>query len=147
MGIHDDDPNTPNKAFAPEGWHVPTDAEWTTLENYLIANGYNYDGTTTENKIAKAMASTTGWNSSTNTGAVGNDQSLNNSSGFNVFPEGMRLSDGYFFNEGIFAVFFSSTEFNTFGAWNRGLTIDISRLGREGNQKRDGLSVRLVKDN
>ena len=32
MGIHDTDPNTPNKEFAPEGWHVPTDAEWTTLE-------------------------------------------------------------------------------------------------------------------
>jgi uncharacterized protein (TIGR02145 family) len=59
-GIHDTDPNTPNKEFAPEGWHVPTDAEWTTLENYLIANGYNYDSTTTGNKIAKAMASTTG---------------------------------------------------------------------------------------
>ena len=40
------------------------------------------------NKIAKAMASTTGWNSSTDTGAPGNDQSLNNSSGFNAFPEG-----------------------------------------------------------
>lgn len=85
MGIHDNDPNTPNKEFAPEGWHVPTDAEWTTLENYLIANGYNYDGTTTDNKIGKAMASTTGWNSSTKTGVVGNDQSLNNSSGFNAF--------------------------------------------------------------
>mgnify|MGYP001442016410 CR=1 FL=1 len=36
MGIHDTDPNTPNKEFAPEGWHVPTDAEWTTLENHLI---------------------------------------------------------------------------------------------------------------
>ena len=48
MGIHDTDPNTPNKEFAPEGWHVPSDAEWTTLENYLIANGYNYDQTTTE---------------------------------------------------------------------------------------------------
>ena len=60
-GIHDNDPNTPNKEFAPEGWHVPTDAEWTELENYLIANGYNYDGTTEGNKIAKAMASTTGW--------------------------------------------------------------------------------------
>ena len=64
-GIHDTDPNTPNKEFAPEGWHVPTDAEWTTLEEYLIASGYNYDGTTTGNKIAKAMASNTGWNSST----------------------------------------------------------------------------------
>ena len=82
MGIHDTDPNTPNKEFAPEGWHVPTDAEWTTLEEYLIANGYNYDGTTTGNKIAKAMASTTGWFSSTETGAPGNDQSLNNEQWF-----------------------------------------------------------------
>ncbi len=54
----------------------------TTLDNHLIANGYNYDGTTTESKIAKAMASTTGWNSSTVTGAPGNNQSLNNDSGF-----------------------------------------------------------------
>ena len=58
-GIHDNDPNTPNKEFAPLGWHVPTDAEWTTLEEHLIANGYNYDGTTTGNKIAKSMASNT----------------------------------------------------------------------------------------
>ncbi|MDD4729737.1 MAG: FISUMP domain-containing protein, partial [Dysgonamonadaceae bacterium] len=41
--------------LAPTGWHVPTDAESTTLENYLIANGFNYDGTTTGNKIAKSM--------------------------------------------------------------------------------------------
>ena len=97
-GIHDTDPNTPNKEFAPEGWHVPTDAEWTTLEEYLIASGYNYDGTTTGNKIAKAMASNTGWNSSTNTGAIGNDQSLNNSSDFNAFPEGYRYSNGSFYH-------------------------------------------------
>ncbi len=96
MGIHDTDPNTPNKEFAPEGWHVPTDAEWTELENYLIANGYNYDGTTTGNKIAKAMASTTGWNSLTTVGAVGNDQSRNNSSGFNAFPVGYRNGEGLF---------------------------------------------------
>jgi len=73
MGIHDNDPNTPNKEFAPEGWHVPSHAsntlfshenDWDFLEYHLIRNGYNYDGTTTGNKIAKAMASTTGWNSS-----------------------------------------------------------------------------------
>ena len=51
VGIHDNDENTPNKEFAPEGWRRPTDTDWTTLENYLIANGYNYDATTTENKI------------------------------------------------------------------------------------------------
>ena len=69
MGIHDTDDSTPNKEFAPEGWHVPSNTEWITLEEHLIANGYNYDGTTTGNKIGKAMASTTGWTSSTLLGA------------------------------------------------------------------------------
>jgi len=39
MGVHDNDPNTPNKEFAPTGWHVPTNQEWLTFENYLISNG------------------------------------------------------------------------------------------------------------
>jgi len=74
MGIHDTDPDTPNKEFAPDAWHVPSDAEWTTLENHLIANSYNYDQTNTGNKIAKSMASNTGWVfSSTEIGAVSND--------------------------------------------------------------------------
>jgi uncharacterized protein (TIGR02145 family) len=149
MGIHDNDPNTPNKEFAPEGWHVPTDAEWTTLETYLIANGYNYDGTTTGNKIAKAMASTTGWNSSTNTGAIGNDQSLNNSSDFNAFPEGNRNTSGSFYFEGGHAIFWSSTEFDTYDAWSRYLVSNFSNLNRSDSyfDKRRGFSVRIVKDN
>ena len=147
MGIHDTDPNTPNKEFASEGWHVPSDAEWTTLEEYLIANGYNYDDTTTENKIAKAMSSTTGWDSTTDLGAIGNDQSLNNSSGFNAFPEGFRFNDGSFNGEGYSAVFWSSTEDNSINAWNRGLTYYFSFLDRGlSGYKRYGFSVRFVRD-
>ena len=146
MGIHDTDPNTPNKEFAPEGWHVPTDAEWTTLENYLIANGYNYDGTTTENKIAKAMASNTGWNSSPEAGAVGNNQSTNNSSYFNAFPEGTRFSDGSFNNEGYNAIFWSSTEDDPDNAWYRFLNFNSSVLYRYGDYKQVGFSVRFVRD-
>ena len=146
MGIHDTDPNTPNKEFAPEGWHVPSDAEWTTLEEYLIANGYNYDGTTTGNKIGKAMASTTGWYSSTSTGAVGNDQSLNNSSGFNVFPEGIRSIDGMFLSEGTDAFFWSSTEGSTGYAWSRALNNSFSEFTRLNFLKRFGFSVRFVRD-
>ena len=150
MGIHDaaslSDASL-RKAFAPEGWHVPTDAEWTTLENYLIANGYNYDGTTTGNKIAKAMASTTGWNTSTVTGAVGNDQSLNNSSGFNGFPEGTRNYFGSFSNnEGNQAIFWSSTEEDVYNVWDRYLSYKNSYLYRTNDNKRDGFSVRFVRD-
>ena len=149
IGKHDDDPNTPNKEFAPEGWHVPSDAEWTTLENHLIANGYNYDGTTSGNKIAKAMSSITGWNSSTELGAIGNDQSLNNSSGFNAFPEGCRVggvseTDGFFF-KGSIAFFWSSTED---GADNvsRRLFNSYSDLFRYNYNKQYGFSVRFVRD-
>ena len=145
MGIHDTDPNTPNKEFAPEGWHIPSDTEWTTFENYLISNGYNYDSTTAENKIAKAMASTTGWNSSTNLGAPGNDQSLNNSSGFNAFPSGYRLSS--FDNEGSGAVFWSSTEGDMSRVWIRSLNFSNIKLYRQNWPfPTDGFSVRFVRD-
>ena len=155
MGIHDTDPNTPNKEFAPEGWHVPTDAEWTTLEEYLIANGYNYDDTTTGNKIAKAMASNTGWNSSTqngvaqSTGSTVNGQSLNNRSGFNGFPEGLRYYDGQFLNEGHDARFWSSTrstDYPTSDAWYRSLYHNDSGLSRSYDENQSGFSVRFVRD-
>jgi uncharacterized protein (TIGR02145 family) len=146
MGIHDTDPNTPNKEFAPEGWHVPSDPEWTTLENYLIANGYNYDDTTEGNKIAKAMVSTTGWNSSTDLGAVGINQSLNNDSGFNAFPEGGRYNDGSFNVEGYNAFFWSSTELNPNLARYRLLSFNNSYLFRNYNYKQNGFSVRFVRD-
>lgn len=75
-----------NRNICPEGWHVPSDDEWTQLKEYLIASGYNWDGTTNGNKIGKSLASTSGWFSSSDEGDVGNNQSSNNSSGFNLYP-------------------------------------------------------------
>ena len=160
MGIHDADPNTPNKEFAPEGWHVPSDDEWTTLEEHLIANGYNYDGSSyncspcsdDQNKIAKAMASTTGWNvNQLDPGGPGNDQSLNNSSGFNALPVGLRSSYAgeQSYNESYEINFWSSTELNTDKAWYRNLNhrfADLYRHGKNGNYKGSGFSVRFVRD-
>jgi uncharacterized protein (TIGR02145 family) len=147
MGIYDTDPSTSNKEFAPEGWHVSSDAEWTTLEEYLIANGYNYDGTTTGNKIAKSMASNTGWFSESNPGEVGNDQSTNNSSGFNAFPEATRINDGSFDSdgEGFDTIFWSSTVADL-GSWYRALNYQSSSLGRGPSNNQSGFSVRFVRD-
>ena len=149
MGIHDTDESTPNKEFAPEGWHVSSDAEWTTLENHLIANGYNYDDTSTENKIGKAMASTTGWNTSTEPGTVGNDQSLNNSSSFNAFPEGYRSGiTSNFQGYGSLAIFWTSTEnmSEATTAWRRNLDWNGTALITAGHWMRSGISVRFVRD-
>ena len=161
MGIHDNVPETPNKEFAPEGWHVPSDAEWTTLVNFLIAYGYNYDGTDTGNKIAKAMASNTGWQSLNDfpdselyTGCPGYNQSLNNSSGFNAFPNGVRYGES--FGLGNWTAFWSSTES---APWTNQSTGELETYGvqyqlfssgfsfnSDGDFKQSGSSVRLVKD-
>ena len=146
MGIHDTDPNTPNKEFAPEGWHVPGGSDWGVLERYLIANGYNHDGTTTENKIGKSMASIAGWNSSTTTGAIGNDQGLNNSSGFNALPVGDRSYIGRFVREGGGATFWSSNPYYTTYAWYLVLGSASSEPSWFKNSMKQGLSVRFVKD-
>ena len=153
MGIHDTasllDASL-RKEFAPEGWHVPSFDEWITLENYLIANGYNFDQTTTGNKIAKAMASTTGWDTMTLYGTVGNDQSLNNSSGFNIFPEGSRGYIGDFRFEGDLGLFWSSTDLGGNNARNLTLYTNERAFTHNSNghyiYKQVGNSVRFVRD-
>ena len=148
MGIHDDNDETPNKEFAPEGWHVPTHAEWTELENYLILAGYNYDDTTTLNKIAQAMASTTGWNTSTTDGAPGYDQNSNNSSGFNALPLGYLHKDVNWMGYGSTAMFWAidySDDSNS-DQKSRHLAKNASDLQSDVRKKFEGCSVRFVKD-
>ena len=150
-GIDDNDPNTPTKELAPEGWHVPTDAEWSTLENYLIDNGYNYDDTTTGNKIAKAMANDWGWSMDDSLGAVGTNQSSNNRSGFYAYPLGYRgyWEQGSFINIGNQALFWSSTSYNGVLAWYFRLSfnLEFSDLTADDSiWKQGGMQVRFVKD-
>ncbi|MDA9334560.1 MopE-related protein [Flavobacteriaceae bacterium] len=80
------------------------------------------------------------------TGVPGNDQSLNNSSGFNAFPEGYRSNSGSFYYEGDGAIFWSSTENGTDDAWARGLDYNKQFLYRANTSKQGGFSVRFVKD-
>ena len=134
------------QGICPTGWHVPSDAEWTELENYLIANGYNYDGTTTGNKYAKSMASTTGWNTSSTIGEIGNNQSTNNSSGFTALPGGTRSSHGFFNYLGNLGYFWSASESSASYAWFRYLLYNSSQVNRGNNNKQDGFSCRCVRD-
>ena len=134
--------------LCPTGWHVPSDAEWTTLENYLIANGYNYDGTTTENKIAKAMASSSGWKSYTAKGVIGNTDysEKQNASGFTALPGGYRFDDGTFRSIGSTGFWWSATELSATDAWLRLMDFSSSNVLSYDFDKELGFSVRCVRD-
>lgn len=134
------------KAACPPGWHLPTNAEWTALENYLIANGFNYDGTPTGDKIAISLAATTNWNTYSGTGTIGNNLSLNNKSGFSALPGGSRYYNGYFFEIDYYGYWWSSTESSTNSAWFRSLYCGSYNVYRHYIDKGYGFSVRCVRD-
>jgi uncharacterized protein (TIGR02145 family) len=135
--------------FCPTGWHVSTHAEWITLYNYLIANGYNYDGTTTEDKIAKALASTSGWISSTNTGSVGNTDypAKRNATGFSAFPRGYRTYNGGFSGVGDWGMWWLATEYSSTQGWVWFMVNSDAFVDFGGTNKKNGLSVRCLRDN
>jgi len=134
------------KQIAPAGWRVPTDAEWDTLQNYLIANGYNWDGTMTGNKIAKSMAAKSYWEETLYAGMIGNDQSKNNTSGFSALPGGDRSDEGNFFNQSDYGSWWSATEYGASHACSRFLNYILEDLKRSVDRKSCGFSVRLLRD-
>ena len=115
-----------SRNIAPEGWHVPTDAEWTELETYLSNNGYSgIEGS--------ALKSISGWNA----GGNGTDEF-----GFTALPSGWRIQvDGYFSNVGVSAHYWSVSD-----AWYRMLYYNESNITRSSGNRRNGFSVRCVKD-
>jgi uncharacterized protein (TIGR02145 family) len=135
---------TDSRNVCPTGWHVPTDAEWTTLTDYLTNNGYGYVGL--GNIIAKSMADTSGWATDGVAGNIGNDQSSNNSSGFTARPSGNRYNDGTFYEIGDNSYWWSATEFNTTYAWSRSLYYYGSTVSKISYIKVYGLSVRCLRD-
>jgi uncharacterized protein (TIGR02145 family) len=133
--------------LAPEGWHVPTDAEWDTLQNYLISHGYNYDGTKDSNKIAKSVAAKNNWPEDSTTGVIGNNVSANNRSGFSALPGGYRENHGYFSDVGKEGYWWSATENSSPMKANfRNLSYDYYYLNEYYTDENSGCSVRLVKD-
>lgn len=87
------------KNLCPAGWHVSSDNDWQELEKYLIANGYNSNGGTTE-MIGKSLAANTGWNPSSGSFDVGSEllPEYRNKSGFSALPGGFRTNNGGFSN-------------------------------------------------
>ncbi len=140
------------RTACPDGWHLPSDTEWTQLENYLANNGHNYDGTTGGGrlKIAKSLASASGWDSSSETGAVGNTDypTYRNKSGFTALPGGyLDTSYGFSYID-IHSYWWSATTYVSFAdlAHRRLLSYNWSYVNGQSSNKKYGISVRCVRD-
>lgn len=140
------------QGICPAGWFLPSDEDFTRLENFLSDNGYNYDGTTGGGrlKIGKALASLNGWESSTVSGAVGNTDfpEYRNMSGFSLRPGGHRaphINNGQFLREGRVGYLWTSTESSSNFARSRSLSYNSISISRFTHEYSHGHSVRCVK--
>lgn len=117
------------QGVCPAGWHLPSDAEWTELTNYLTS----YAG----GKLKET--GTTHWNSP-NTGAT-------NETGFTALPGGRRNYGGSFSYVGNYGYWWSATESSTGYAWYRAMDYSYSSVSRAYNLGNGlGFSVRCLRD-
>ena len=108
--------------LCPTGWHVPTDAEWTTLTTHL--GGLSVAGTALK------------------TGAWGG----NNSSGFTAVPAGHRgFDNGNYYVLGSWSNLWTST-LDGSNAWFRDLNASDGTVSRNSHSLRYGFSVRCILD-
>jgi uncharacterized protein (TIGR02145 family) len=125
--------------LCPTGWHVPTDAEFNTLELFLGIPLAQIDlwGWRGTNEGAN-IKSETGWD------AGGNGT---NTSGFSALPGGYRYgANGSFMGIGVISYWWSITEDGLDVSWYRRLDGTNSAIYKATTSKKAGKYVRCVKD-
>jgi len=120
-------------AAVPDGWHLPTDAEWAALA--LAVGG---TGTYGENGNANILKAISGWS--------GNGNGIDEF-GFAALPGGNRVaSSGNFEGLGYGALFWTATADGANNAFRRTMSYDSDNIDRSSRGKGYGFSVRLVKN-
>jgi len=119
-----------SNGLCPQGWHVPSDAEWTTVESFLggsaIAGG----------KMKEA--GTLHWKAP-NVGAT-------NVSGFTGLPGGMRGMGSLYETLTENGLWWTSTPQNNMYVWSRYFWYLFAGVDRNPTPKTLGLSVRCIAD-
>ena len=114
------------RGLAPDGFHIPTDKEWTKLSDFLSK----------ESEAGIELKSTSGW---------GNNGNGTNTTGFSALPGGFRY-DGTFNYIDSYGYWWSSSECNATRAWNRRLDRSDGPVSKSSDNKQDGMYVRCLKD-
>ncbi len=118
------------QGVCPEGWHLPSNAEWEQLIDFLggeeIAGG----------KLKEA--DTTHW--------ISPNEGATNETGFTALPGGYRGYCGMFKGIRNMGFWWSATAQSSTNAWTFSLLYDYGKIYSNYYTKEDGFSVRCVKD-
>lgn len=119
------------RKICPRGWHVPSKTEWEDLTAFLG-----------DENLAGARLKEAGTDHWKNSILVST-----NEYGFTALPCGLRQMEGNFpeFADS-YGVWWSSTEFSKIAAWNRGVFFSSNKLYGGNDNKKNGFSVRCIKD-
>ena len=143
------------RGLCPVGWRVPGDADWTVLTNYVVAQGFPNQGFNPNDagnalKSCRQVDHPNGDNCATSEHPRWNSHGIHSGFdefGFSALPGGGRWFNGTFFNVGVSGYWWSTSEFDATSAWYRSLYGDISSVRRFSFNKRNGFSVRCIRDN
>ena len=132
------------KQACPRGWHLPTDAEWSTLITYLTSIA-SFKCSSNVEYLAKALAGTSDWTVRTEAGypcEVGYQQANNNATGFSAYPAGEKNASGFVSlgKEANFWLYHDS------GSTCRYLKYDGEKVYSSDPGKQNGFSVRCIKN-
>jgi len=116
--------------LCPKDWHVPSDEEWTALTEYLGSESVAGD---------RLKETGTDYWVSPNTGAT-------NESGYTALPGGLRYYDGLFHDFGFSGYWWTSSEYSSTRAYFRYMDYEYSDVFRFDNLKKNGFSVRCIRD-
>jgi len=116
------------KTSCPSGWHLPEDAEWTILIDFLGG----------KDAAGEMLKSNMNWKTP--------KADVTKVSGFEALPGGIYRLNMTFVDMGASGYWWSSTENDTSGAWYRGLDYDSRGVNRYSGNKKNGFSVRCIKN-
>lgn len=123
--------------ICPNGWHVPSDEEWSTLLNFL--GGSKVAGSKLKSRLIGA------WESEYQ-GQAGVGLEPSNESGFSSLASGCRRTGGQFLLMTYRSAFWSTKEYNASEAFIREIFWNGDEVGRYSESKSDGNSCRCIKD-
>ncbi len=140
-------------ALCPIGWRVPSDNDWTELENYVVNQGYPNSnvtyGTGNTLKSCRQINSPFGGECDTSEHPRWNSHGTHHGFdefGFSALPGGVRWFDGSFLNLGTYSYWWLSIEHSSSLAWFQRMQHSYGSLSRHNVDKSYGFSLRCVRN-